>query len=371
MIRFNFRNIICGGLIAGMSMACENQDVKFPDSGLSTVYFAYQYPVRTIVQGDDIYDNSLDNEGKFEIYATMGGVYQNNKKITIDIAVDDAIGNNLYLDEELTVPLLPMPSSYYTLASNQIVLDKSMQGAVQVQLTDDFFNDVNALRNTYAIPLKMTNVTNADSILSGKAKPGIPSPNRVVALDWDNLPKDYVLYIVKYINPWHANYLRRGTDRITTNGDATTVVRHQPSVETDEVIAVKASSRNTVVLPQVYKTYNGLNIPVNLEITVDEDGSISVAQNVAELKLNDSTTVNNIVATGTGSFVKKGEKNSWGGKDRDVMYLEYDVTYEVESTFPNLGDPTRLDEVSYHTNDTLVTRDRGIKVETVTPFYKN
>jgi hypothetical protein len=371
MIRFNFRNIICGGLIAGMGMACENQDVKFPDSGLSTVYFAYQTPVRTIVQGEDIYDNSLDNEGKFEIYATMGGVYQNNKKITIDVVVDNAIGNNLYLDEDMTVPLLPMPASYYSLAGNQIVLDKTMQGAVQVQLTDDFFNDPDALKNKYAIPLKMTNVSNADSILVGKVKPGIDNPNRVVASHWDNLPKDYVLYLVKYINPWHANYLRRGKDQITVNGDNSTVVRHQPTVESDQVIAVKAASRNAVHLPQDYKSYSGLNLGINVQLNFDEAGNISIVEPYDELKVNDSVKVINLAATGTGKFVKKGEKNSWGGKDRDVLYLQYNVTYEVETSFPKLGDPARYDQVQYVTSDTLVTRDRGIKVETVAPYYKD
>ena len=53
----------------------------------------------------------------------------------------------------------------------------------------------------------MTGVVNADSILSGT--PLVDNPKRGVSADWDIQPKDYVLYAVKYINPYDANYLRR------------------------------------------------------------------------------------------------------------------------------------------------------------------
>ena len=33
--------------------ACENGDQEFPDYDYRTVYFAYQYPVRTLVLGED------------------------------------------------------------------------------------------------------------------------------------------------------------------------------------------------------------------------------------------------------------------------------------------------------------------------------
>ena len=58
--------------------ACENADWSFPDYDYTTVYFAYQSPVRTLVLGnDEVFDNTLDNEHKCLIKATMGGVYDN------------------------------------------------------------------------------------------------------------------------------------------------------------------------------------------------------------------------------------------------------------------------------------------------------
>ena len=43
--------------------SCYNSEHEFPDfEGGTTAYFAYQFPVRTLVLGNDIYDNTLDNE---------------------------------------------------------------------------------------------------------------------------------------------------------------------------------------------------------------------------------------------------------------------------------------------------------------------
>lgn len=52
--------------VTGMILtSCENNDISFPDyEGGSTVYFAYQSPVRTLVMGEDEYDTTLDNQHK-------------------------------------------------------------------------------------------------------------------------------------------------------------------------------------------------------------------------------------------------------------------------------------------------------------------
>ena len=72
-------------------------------------------------------------------------------------------------------------------------------------------------------------------------------------------------------------------------------------------------------------------------------------------KITVSTTTEGYTATGSGTFVPKGEKNSWGNKDRDVVYLNYNIT-------SNSG-------VAYATKDTLVVQGRGVKIETFTPLY--
>jgi hypothetical protein len=369
MKRYNLQSILCAGVLSALAMSCENQEIKFPDYDKSTVYFAYQYPVRTIVLGEDIYDTSLDNEHKCEIYATMGGVYENDSKIDIGIAVDNSLCDNLFFDGAFSVPVEPMPAGYYTLSADKISLDHNLQGAVGVQLTDAFFADPDALKNTYVIPLRMVDVTHADAILSGVPK--VQEPYRLNPAHWDIQPKDYVLYFVKYINPWHANYLRRGKDQITVNGVASTVVRHQPTVEADEIRALSTLSLQELKYAQDYKTYSGLNLNLSLNLEFNEAEQCTVTTATTAYDLNDSVRVSNITATGNGAFVKKGEKKSWGNKDRDALYLQYNVSYQVETKYPNAGLPDRLDEISYVTTDTLVVRDRGVKVEVLTPFYKD
>ena len=360
---------LCAGMLSALLMSCENQEIQFPDYGETTVYFAYQYPVRTIVLGEDIYDTSLDNEGRCEIFATMGGVYSNKEKIDIEIAVDNSLVDNLFFDGGFTSPVLPMPAGHFTLSGNQISLDRALQGSVGVQLTDAFFADPAALNNTYVIPLRMVTATRADRILAGVPK--VDEPNRLNPSDWDVLPKDYVLYCVKFINPWHANYLRRGKDEITINGVTSTVIRHQPNVENDEVRKLVTASRNELSYPMDYKNQAGLNLNMSVILSFDESQKCTVAPMSSEYQVNDSVRVYNIAATGNGAFVKKGEKNSWGNKDRDALYVAYDVSYEIETQYPNSGLPPSIEQATYNTTDTLVVRDRGVKVEQFEPALQN
>jgi hypothetical protein len=368
MKRYNLLSIVCTGVLTVLMMSCENEEIEFPDYGQTTVYFAYQYPVRTIVLGEDIFDTTLDNEHRCEIYATMGGVYANKTKIDIGIAVDNALCNNLFFDGGYTAPVQPMPSNYYTLAGNQISLDHSLQGSVGVQLTDAFFADESALRNTYVIPLRMTSITNADAILSGDPKVEKPvGPN---AAHWDVQPKDYVLYCVKFINTWHANYLRRGRDQITVNGVASSVTRHKPNVEQDELRKLTTLSLNDLLYPMDYKNQAGQNLNFSLKLSFDENQKCVVAPVVTTYQLNDTVSVYNIAATGNGAFVKRSEKKSWGNKDRDALYLQYNVRYEVQTQYPTAGTPAKVEQVTYTTSDTLVVRDRGVMAEVFAPAYK-
>ena len=109
------------GVLSLACASCYNADRDFPDyEGGTTAYFAYQYPVRTLILGNDIYDNSLDNEHKCRIWATMGGAY-GGRNAMVDIVVDESLCNNLwFLDDGgyTSLPVTPMPSLYYTLQSS-------------------------------------------------------------------------------------------------------------------------------------------------------------------------------------------------------------------------------------------------------------
>ena len=102
--------------------SCQNDDWSFPDFDYTTAYFPYQYPVRTLILGDYMYDNSNDNELKFMISATMGGVYENEEDVIVNFQVDESLVQNLYNGDN---PILALPQNYYTLSStNEIVIPK-------------------------------------------------------------------------------------------------------------------------------------------------------------------------------------------------------------------------------------------------------
>lgn len=327
-------------------VSCTNQDAEFDNFDHQSVYFAYQYPVRTITLGEDIFDTTLDNQHKCKIMGTLGGVYNNDKDVTIDIAVANSLPAG-FLFNAGGSDIVAMPSNYYTLSSNQIVIPKGqITGGVEVQLSDAFFADPLSVKNTYVIPLEMKKVVNADTILSGKAL--VPNPLKLLSTDWSVAPKDYVLYAVKYVNPWDGNYLRRGKDVIVGNNGNTalnkTVVRHSTYVEGDQVSKINTVSLNTIDFPVVVKDAYGVNINFNLKLTFDSENKCTVSGSSASF-----------TASGTGKFVKKGEKNSWGNKDRDAIYLDYKVNFQ---------------DFNLTTKDTLVLRDRGVTAAVYSPVKK-
>lgn len=349
-------------LVVGTLASCQNGEWDFPDYDYTAVYFAYQTPVRTIILGEDYYPNELDNAHKCQIMATMGGVYENKNDVEIGIKVDNSLCDNLTFGGGGDV--IPMPDNYYTLSSDKIIIKKGEAlGGVEVQLSDAFFTDPLALQNTYVIPVVMTGVVNADSILAGVPKEA--GARRAVADDWDVAPKDYILYAVKYVNPYHGNYLIRGKDEVTKDGVSSTVVRHKAYVEKDEVRKLTATALKEIEFPMDYKNKEDQDMNFKVKVSLDEQEQCTISPIAASYQMSDTVRVYNIEASGNGKFVKKGEKKSWGNKDRDAFYLQYSVSYEVEIKYPELGLPTDIQKVEYHTTDTLVVRDRAVKMPEV------
>lgn len=347
------------GTMALTYSSCNNADHEFPDyEGGTTAYFAYQFPVRTLVLGNDIYDNTLDNAHKCQIWSTMGGAY-GGRDAYADIVVDESLCDNLYFVDEggnPAAPVLPMPSSYYSLASNQIAYNGDSRGYVEVQFTDAFFSDPKAIENTYVIPLVMTGVRGIDQILTGTPLEG-QSPSRTDTENWGVLAKDYVLYCVKYMNPWQGKYIRRGVDNVTEKGKVTQVVRQDfslvnsdlehlkenPVNANDEVCGITTKNMSQAIFPVSFKT-SGASLSCNLILSFDGN------------KCTISTDDENVTATGSGEFIAKGTEKSeykdfqWGSNNgelvqRDILRLAYDVNFSK-------------DNVQVSTNDTLVVQTR-------------
>ena len=356
------KNYIYGVAMGALSLSfasCYNADKDFPDYEKgTTAYFAYQNPVRTLILGNDIYDNTLDNAHKCRIWATMGGAY-GGRDAYADIAIDEKLCNNLYFVDEggnAAEPVRPMPQNYYQLLSDKIPYNGDSRGYVEVQFTDAFFNDAKSIANTYVIPLVMNKVTGIDRILTGKPREGL-DPSRTNTEDWEVLAKDYVLYLVKYMNPWQGKYIRRGVDNVTEKGKSTKIIRkdttlvnsdpkrytENPVNANDEVCDILTKNMTQAIFPVSFKT-SGASISCKLILTFN--GNTCTV----------STDDENVTATGSGEFINKGTEKSeykdfqWGSNNgqpvqRDILRLTYDV---------NFADM----DIQVSTNDTLVVQTR-------------
>ena len=351
--------VVALGALSFTLASCYNADREFPDYEKgTTAYFAYQFPVRTLILGDDIYDNTLDNEHKCRIWSTMGGAY-GGRKAYVDFIVDESLCNNLWFVDaggNASTPVLPMPTSYYTLSSNVIAYNGEPRGYVEVQFTDAFFNDPKAIENTYVIPLLMTNVKGIDHILTGTPREGL-NPSRTNTEDWDILAKDYVLYCVKYMNPWQAKYIRRGVDNVTEKGITKTIVRkdmsfvntdlehykENPVNQNDEVCAINTKNMSQAIFPVSFKT-SGASISCNLILTFNGN------------QCTISTDDENVEASGSGEFIVKGTERQeykdyqWGSMNgepvqRDILRLAYNVKFNDK-------------DIQVTTADTLVVQTR-------------
>lgn len=337
----HYRHTLLAALAAMALTACDNGDPVFEDFDYQTAYFAHQVVGRTVTLGNnDEVDVTLDNQHKVQIQATMGGAYRNPNNIIIKVSVDDRLCDGLFFDASTGGnKVLPMPREYYTLASDKISIPAGKpRGGVDVQLTDAFFNDPKALEFNYVIPLVMTDAMGVDSILRGK--PLVDNPDRMVGGNWSVQPRDYVLYAIRYVNPYQGSYLRRGTDAITkADGTKATAVRHAQYVENDEVVFTSTMGLNKTILPITVKKDDGNAVTFNLTLTFSADGTCSVTSDNADYEIS-----------GNGKFVSKGEKHSMGGKDRDGLYLDYKVRLKSHG------------DLEYATKDTLVLRSREVKM---------
>ena len=316
--------------------SCHNGDNEFPDFDYQTVYFARPTAGRTIELGKEPEaDVTDDNQHRFRVKAVMGGVYENNRDRIINIKVDESLCDNLYLTAEYGgLKATPLPAEYYTLESGAITIPSgSHDGGVVVQLTDAFFNDPKALDFNYVLPLVMESAIGVDSILQGK--PSVANPVRVKPSDWSVQPKDYVLYFLRYVNPWHANYLRRGTDRLTVDGVTTEITRKKDYVINDELVSVVTSAYRECTAELSTRTDADHVYRFKLNLAFGEDGKCTISS------ADPSMTI-----TGSGEFITDGEKNVINGEPRDLLRLTYEVT---------------APGWSLKTDDYLVVRDRGIK----------
>ena len=278
--------------------ACENGDQAFDDyEGGTTAYFAYQSPVRTIVLGDDEYDTTLDKAHKLKILATFGGSY-NGRNATVNVAVDNSLCDNLTFADG--TPVKAMPAEYYQLSTTAFNFNGGMQGGTEVQLTDAFFNDPDAVKNTYVIPLVMQNQTGFDRIATGTLKEG-KTGSRTNASIWETAPRDYVMYCVKYQNKYSGWWL--------TNHNTST-----DNIEKASQVQITTRTLNSSVYTVEFQEGSKI-LKADLLLTFDDKERCTI-----------TSLTEGVKATGSGSWADNGI-HSWTNKDRDLMELNAEITF--------------------------------------------
>jgi hypothetical protein len=332
------QKLLITGLLTVCIFACKNAEIEHPDFDYTTGYFPYQYPVRTLILGDDIYDNSNDNAGKFLISVAMGGVYQNKKDRAFTFRIDESLCNNVQFKSN-GAEITALPSNYYTLSSPEtIVIPKGkVNGGVEVQLSEAFFNDPRSISLGYVVPLVLTGSNDVDSILVGNSSH--PQPDRRNVADWITTPKDFTMFAIKYINEFHGNYFHYGEAYVNDSEGNRLEEREYKKeyVEQNDVRFLQTTARHQVA----WKTFLQSNLmggELNLVLNFNGDQcTITSADSQYEV-------------TGTGEF--KRNAYQWGNKPRNGIQLEYTVSD---------GQHT------YHAKEDLVVRDRAITMEVYEP----
>lgn len=343
-------------------ISCENGDAEFPDYEKgTTAYFAYQYPIRTIVLGDDEYDTTGDKAGKFRILSTFGGSY-NGSEGSVTVAVDPTLCTNLKFEDG--TPVKPMPTNYYTLQTTTFNYNGSMNGGTEVQLSDAFFNDDKAAQTTYVIPLVIVGQTGFDRIATGTLKEGMTG-SRTDASVWEVLPMDYVLYCVKFQNKYSGFWL--------TNGTTSTA-----NIEKAANVEIKCRSLKESVYTVTfqgewikYKRDDSGNIMTDAagNMLTEKESRMFTADMLLSFSgdrtsTNDNCTISSlttgVTVTGSGSWTDNGEKKSWGNKDRDLMSLNYSLDFGKDE----LGN-----DIKFAKNEKLVWFRSGVTLKEFAPIY--
>ncbi|MBC6994258.1 DUF5627 domain-containing protein [Neolewinella lacunae] len=320
---------------------CENQEITFDDFDYTAVYFPLQSPLRTLVLGSDRIDNSLDNELKFNVGVSIGGLYTNDQEWTVGVdfapelaqGLKNVAGDSLYL----------LPNAYIRQVSpavpGQAIIPAGEYNALfEFQLEDAFLDDPLAWTGQYVLPLRLVE-TSADSILIGRSN--LPNPDPRVASDWavDASPKDFTLFGIKFVNQFHGNYLQRGRV-IQTNAQGQTIgtTRYRANFLTQNTIwTLSTRGRNTVVTNGVANEVGtGFGMQLNIsgnQITISPAPGTQYA------------------VSGTGTFIPASESPElWGGTTHNTLHLNYAYT---------------VGENVFMATDTLVIRDRNITFEEI------
>lgn len=166
------------------------------DYDVSIVYFSTQKPVRTVI---------ADRNMKIKVGVSIGG----KREVDVNDWAKFEVDPSLLAGTSFTL----MPEHYYNFSNPNTfkVSNKNLAIAdLEIDFTDDFYADANAVNNYYAIPFRVTE-SSLDSINTGILD---SEGNRLLPA------KDYSIVVIKYISTYHGTYYVKGKiDELDADGN--------------------------------------------------------------------------------------------------------------------------------------------------------
>ena len=238
------------------------------DFEYSTVYFASQKPLRTVI---------ADTDMKIKVGVAIGGKRQVNANDWASFAID----SSLLVGTTFTL----LPSNYYKLANDSKMTNTNPNLAiadVEISFTEAFYADPNSYQKFYALPFKITG-HNLDSIAKGVG----------------GVKKDYSIVAIKAVSKYQGSYYVRGTMvRVNIDGTPGTLktdstVYNTPDLSRNIVRTVMSIDRYNIQRPGFANSTPLPNEAVN--ITVSADGSnVSLNAGSTSLLTQTSATLGNV-----------------------------------------------------------------------------
>lgn len=237
------RNTIIAALALLMCACYASYDNDFE---YSTVYFASQKPLRTVI---------FDTNPTIKVGVSIGGKREINPADWATFTIDPTL--------LIGTPFKLMPESYYSLsnASKMTISNTNLAIAdVEITFNEAFANDNNSYGNYYAIPFKITG-HNLDSI-------GISTSGE---------KKDYSIVVVKAVSKYHGTYYIKG-NMVKLNADETPGTSASDSTryevaDLSKNITRDLSSISRYVILRPGFANSVLNPAESVKLTIAPDGS--------------------------------------------------------------------------------------------------
>lgn len=281
-------------IIATLFMSSCYEDY-IDDYNYSSVYFASQKPLRTVI---------ADRDMTINVGVAIGGKREVDMNDWAEFKIDESLLNG--------TGLTLLPKEFYTLSdeSTMKVSKETLPVAdVKISFTEAFYEDANTMKKHYALPFRVE-TSSLDSILVGQE-------TSIVA--------------IKYISTYHGTYYVKGS---VTEVDGTGNAIGDPDIYNNADLSknitrnLSTLSRNILIREGLANLETGINNE-KLKIIFNEDNTLNVETADGGLS----------ITNGSGSY----EYNDNGNLTLSVSYTyeKNSKLYKVSETLVRRQDPLK------------------------------